>query len=112
MRIFSRLKGAGMGTIVIVTAVLGFLLLAAATGTLVAMNWSEKTLTPALSILLVGTATTLVAVVVQLKESRVESAFATSVVLDINAGGPPMAVTSTIPVAIPRWSIDYKNSST
>jgi len=55
---------------------------------LVVLNWSEKTLAPVLSILLVGTATTLAAVLVSLKESTVESAFASSVVFDTVDGAP------------------------
>jgi hypothetical protein len=83
------LREARMATVIIVVASVGFLLLFGATVTLVFLNWSEKTLTPVLSILVVGTATTLAAVVVSLKSATVESAFTTSVVLDTVSGIPP-----------------------
>ncbi len=92
MSISSHLKEAKMATIIIVVATAGFVLLLAATITLVALNWSEKTLAPVLSILLVGTATTLATVLVTLKESTVESAFPTSVVIDTNEGAPPSLI--------------------
>ena len=81
-----------MATIIFATAIGGFVLLLAATITLVVLNWSEKTLAPVLSIALVGTATTLATVLLSLKESTLESAFATSVVLDTVQGGPPMVM--------------------
>jgi len=84
----AHIKGAKMATIILAVALTGFALLFVATVTLVTLNWSEKTLAPVLSILLVGTATTLAAVLVTLKESTVESAFSTSVVLDTNEGAP------------------------
>jgi len=90
----SRLKGTKMGTAIVVAAMVGFALLLVATVTLVIMNWSEKTLAPVLSILLVGTATTLAAVLVSLKPSSLESAFATSVVLDTSEGAPPLVIPS------------------
>jgi len=89
MRIFSLLKEARMATTIIVAAVGGFVLLSVATVALVILNWSEKTLTPVLSILVIGTATTLAAVLVSLKQSTIESAFTTSVVLDTVEGAPP-----------------------
>ena len=67
-----------MATTIFATAIGGFVLLLAATITLVVLNWSEKTLAPVLSIALVGTATTLATVLLSLKESTLESAFATS----------------------------------
>lgn len=79
-----------MATVIIVAASVGFLLLFGATATLVFLNWSEKTLTPVLSILVVGTATTLAAVLVSLKPATIESAFTTSVLLDTVAGVPPL----------------------
>jgi len=78
-----------MATVIIVAGSVGFLLLFSATLALVLLNWSEKTLTPVLSIALVGTATTLAAVGVGLKSTKVESAFTTSIVLDTVAGTPP-----------------------
>jgi len=78
-----------MATVIIVAASVGFLLLFGSTVALVFLNWSEKTLTPVLSILVVGTATTLAAVIVSLKSATIESAFTTSVVLDTVAGTPP-----------------------
>lgn len=81
-----------MGTAIIVVGVAGFLLLFAATAALVVLNWSEKTLAPVLSILLVGTATTLAAVLVTLKKSTIESAFPTTVVLDTSDGAPVFVI--------------------
>src|SRR5713226_4618932 len=89
MSVFPNLKEAPMATVIIAAACVGFLLLFGATLALVFLNWSEKTLAPVLSILVVGTATTLAAVIVSLKSATVESAFTTSVVLDIVAGTPP-----------------------
>lgn len=79
-----------MATLIVAAAVLGFVLLLAATLTLVLLNWSEKTYGPVLSILLVGTATMLAAVLVTLKGAVIDSAFTTSIVLDTAAGRPPL----------------------
>jgi hypothetical protein len=87
-----RPKEVNMATMILAAAIGGFVLLLGATITLVFLNWSEKTLTPVLSILLVGTATTLVAVLVPLKESTIESALSTSVVLDTVEGAPVMVI--------------------
>lgn len=81
-----------MATLILIVAAGGFLLLTAATITLVVLNWSEKTLAPVLSILLVGTTTILATVLVSLKASTIESAFTTSVVLDTNEGLPPIII--------------------
>jgi hypothetical protein len=81
-----------MATMIIVTAVVGFVLLLIATIALVILNWSEKTLAPALSILLVGVASTLAAVLISLRGSTIESAFSTSVVLDTMEGAPPFLI--------------------
>lgn len=88
MRISPHSGKASMGTIIIAIGIAGFGLLFVATVALVALNWSERTLAPVLSILLVGTATTLATVLVTLKGSTIESAFPTSVVLDTNQGAP------------------------
>jgi hypothetical protein len=81
-----------MATMILVAAIGGFVLLLGATIALVVLNWSEKTLAPVLSILLVGTATTLAAVLVSLKESTIESAFSTSIVFDTAEGAPAMVI--------------------
>lgn len=83
-----------MGTVIIVVGIAGFVLLFVATIALVTLNWSEKTLAPVLSILLVGTATTLATVLVTLKGSTVESSFPTSVVLDTDQGAPLFVIPS------------------
>jgi hypothetical protein len=75
----------------------GFVVLFIAAVTLVWLNRSEKTLAPVVSILLVGTATTLVAVIVPLKETTANSEFATSVVLDTRDGRPPFEITNAPP---------------
>jgi hypothetical protein len=82
MRIFAHPGKASMGTVIIAVGIAGFLLLLLATIALVTLNWSERTLAPVLSILLVGTATTLATVLVTLRGSTVESPFTTAVVLD------------------------------
>jgi len=87
---YLRLKGVDMATMIIVAAVSGCVLLLGTTITLVVLNWSEKTITPVLSIFLIGTSTTLATVLVMLKESTVESAFTTSVVFDTAQGAPAM----------------------
>jgi len=79
-----------MATFLYVAAIGGFLLLLVATVILVVLNRSEKTITPVVSIFVVGTATTLATVILSLKESTIESAFPTSVVLDSQSGMPPM----------------------
>jgi hypothetical protein len=79
-----------MASIIIAAAVGGFVLLLAATIALVVLNWGEKTRAPVYSILVVGTATMLAAVMVSLKESTVESVFSTSIVLDTAEGAPPL----------------------
>jgi len=89
-RTFILRNGAKMATIIIVAAVAGFLLLFSATLILVILNWGERTYSPVFSILLVGTATMLAAVLVSLKSSAIESAFTTSVVMDTTAGAPPL----------------------
>jgi hypothetical protein len=91
MRFVQRKEG-NMATMILVAAIGGFVLLLGATVTLVVLNWSEKTLAPVLSILLVGTATTLAAVLVSLKESTIESAFSTSMVFDTVDGAPAMLI--------------------
>jgi hypothetical protein len=94
-----------MSTAIIAAASMGFLLLFGTTVALVFLNWSERTLAPVLSILVVGTATTLAAVVVSLKSARIESAFATSVVLDTVAGAPPfLSVDANKPEVSDRFS--------
>jgi hypothetical protein len=94
MRIFVHPGKASMGTVIIAIGIAGFVLLFVATVALVTLNWSEKTLAPVLSILLVGTATTLATVLVTLKGSTVESAFPTSVVFDTNQGAPLFVIPS------------------
>ena len=81
-----------MTMVVFVAVIGGSALLFAATLALVILNWSQKILTPFLSILMSGTATTLAALLVTLKESSIESAFATSVVLDTGEGAPPFII--------------------
>jgi len=74
--------------LILFTGYIGFALLFAVTIVLVLLNRSEKVLAPVLSILLVGTAATLAAVLAILKESKKEASFVTSVVLDTVAGAP------------------------
>ena len=94
-----------MSTVIIAAAVVGFLLLFGTTIILVIWNWSERTLAPVLSILVVGTATMLAAVLVGLKPSTIESAFTTSVVLDTVAGTPPfLTVDPNKPEVMDRFS--------
>jgi len=81
-----------MALAVIIAAFAGFLLLFMATVALVTLNWGEKTQGPVYSVLVVGTATMLAAVLVSLKRSSIESAFVTSIVLDTKEGAPAMVV--------------------
>jgi hypothetical protein len=80
--------GVDVAKLILIPAIVGALLVFASTIALVVLNWSEKTFAPVLSILLVGTATTLAAVLVSLKESTSESTFVTSVVFDKVDGAP------------------------
>jgi hypothetical protein len=91
MRFFFRSRKATiMENVIYAAGIAGFVLLIFVTVSLVKLNWSDKSLAPILSILLVGTATTLVTVAVPLKSSTIDSAFAASVVLDTAQGAPPM----------------------
>jgi hypothetical protein len=92
MRTFPRSKEAAMSTLIILAGVVGFALLLFATTALVILNANEKTFSSVFSVLLVGTVTTLVAVGIPLKKSTIESAFATSVVTDVETGFPPFEV--------------------
>lgn len=89
---FFRREGGSVATAIFVAAFGGFILLLGATVALVILNWSEKTLAPVLSILVVGTATTLAAVLISLKETMIESAFTTSIVFDTADGAPAMII--------------------
>lgn len=81
-----------MAKLIIAAGLSGFLLMLIATITLVVLNWSEKVLAPVLSILLVGTATTLGAVLITLKRSTLESSFPTSLVFDEDQGAPVLVI--------------------
>lgn len=78
-----------MAKLILFTGYVGSALLFTVTVVLVLLNRSEKVLAPVLSILLVGTAATLAAVLAILKESKKEASFVTSVVFDTAAGAPP-----------------------
>lgn len=71
-----------MVKIIIFSASIGTLLLVLATIGLVVLNWSDKVWNPLLSLFFVGTLTTFVTVLVILKESKEETAFTTSVIVD------------------------------
>jgi hypothetical protein len=86
-----------MGTFLAWTVGLGSLALLVAAVTLVWLNWSSKTITPVASILLVGTATTLVTVGIPLRQTSIGSLFTTNVVLDTRNGRPPFEVTPIPP---------------
>jgi hypothetical protein len=88
MRFSPSSKEVEMAKAIIVGGSVGFCLLLASTIALVILNWSERTLTPVLSIVIVGTATMLAAVLVSLKQSTSEDIFTTSVVLDATQGMP------------------------
>jgi hypothetical protein len=75
-----------METLILLVGIVGFCLLSAFTVILVVLNWSEKTLTPVVSILVVGMATTAATVVVQLKRSTIDSMFVSSIVFDTGRG--------------------------
>jgi hypothetical protein len=105
MRLSSALREVRMSTVIIAAAIVGFLLLVGTTVILVVLNWSERTLAPVLSILVVGTATMLAAVLVGLKPSTIESAFTTSVVIDTVSGTPPfLTVDPNKPEVMDRFS--------
>jgi hypothetical protein len=77
-----------MAKLIVFSASAGFLLLMISTIALVVLNRSEKILAPVLSILLVGTATTLATILAILKESNKQESFVTSVVFDSVTGAP------------------------
>ena len=78
-------------------AIAGGVLLFGATAILVYFNWSEKVFAPIYSILLVGTATALVTVLLTVKETTVESAFTTSIVFNDAQGAPAMIIVDPNP---------------
>jgi hypothetical protein len=75
----------------------GCVALLLAISTLLWLNASEKTIAPIVSILMVGAATTLVGLVLSLKETTNNSDFAMSVVLNTRDGRPPLEVTDAPP---------------
>jgi hypothetical protein len=76
---------------------IGCVALLLAISTLLWLNASEKTLAPIVSILMVGAATTLVGLVLSLKETTNNSDFAMSLVLNTQDGRPPLEVTDAPP---------------
>jgi len=77
-----------MTKLILILGTLGCVLLLVATAVLVRMNWSERLLTPLVSILLGGTVTTFITVTALLKETRIEKAAATFLVFDLDEGMP------------------------
>jgi hypothetical protein len=73
-------------------AITGGALLFCSTAILVYFNWSERVFAPIYSIVLVGTATALVTVLLTVKETTAEGVFTTSIVFDQAAGAPPLIV--------------------
>ena len=73
-------------------AIIGGALLFCSTVILVYFNWSEKVFAPIYSIVLVGTATALVTVLLTLKETTAEDVFTTSIVFDQAVGAPPLII--------------------
>ena len=71
-----------MYKLLMILSILALLLLIAVTATLVKFNWSEKLYSPLLSLLLAGTVTTFITVLLMLKGQETESQFTTYVVLD------------------------------
>ena len=63
-------------------AIVALILLLAVTAALVKLNWSEKLYSPLLSLILAGTVTTFITVLLMLKGSETETSFSTLVVLD------------------------------
>jgi hypothetical protein len=81
-----------MASLIVISGILGGGLLLLTAVLLVHLNWSAKIYGPVISILLIGTATTLATLFTLLKESQVESVMTTSVMLDSIDGAPPMFV--------------------
>lgn len=81
-----------MARMIVIAGITGAGLLLLTTVLLVHLNWSAKIYGPVISILLIGTATTLATLLTLLKESQVESVMTTSVMLDSIDGAPPMFV--------------------
>jgi hypothetical protein len=96
MRSFIEKEGR-MEALVWGAAIAGGALLFCATVILVYFNWSEKVFAPIYSILLVGTATALVTVLLTVKETTIESVFTTSMILNEEQGAPPMIIPDTNP---------------
>lgn len=86
-----------METLVWGAAIAGGVLLFCATAILVYFNWSEKVFAPIYSILLVGTATALVTVLLAVKETTTEGAFTTSIVFNDAQGVPAMIIVDPNP---------------
>lgn len=81
-----------MARVILFSGITGVGLLLLTTVLLVHLNWSAKIYGPVISILLIGTATTLATLSTLLKESQVESVMTTSIMLDSIDGAPPMFV--------------------
>jgi hypothetical protein len=64
-------------------------LLVAATAVLLGFNWNEKIYGPFFTILTVGLATALASIVIGLHETRIDSAFVTSMLLEVEDDEPP-----------------------
>jgi hypothetical protein len=80
--------------VLVVLAVLGFVLISAATAILAWLNWSSRLYTPVITALLIGVLTGFVSIASTLKASRISKAFATAAVVYRDQ---PMA-----PVVLPR----------
>jgi hypothetical protein len=82
-----------MAKLILISGIAGATLLLLATLLLVYYNWSPKIYGPVVSIFLIGIATTLATVSTLLKQSQIESAITTEVMIDYQDGAPPMFVT-------------------
>lgn len=81
-----------MHGVIIYLATGAAVVLACCTLYLVSLNWSEKLYGPIVSILLGGTVTSLIAVIVVLKESVSETHWTSSILFDERNGYPPMCL--------------------
>jgi len=77
---------------IVSTLIAGFGLLVIAMSVLVYLNWSSNIFERVLSIALIGVATILAAVIVTLKETSVDAAFTSPVILNVTEGAPPLVV--------------------
>jgi hypothetical protein len=82
--------------LVIGLAVIGFVMLIAATAILAALNWSSRLYMPVLTALAVGTITGFVSIASSLKSTTLKDSFETTIIIFRDSIGAPIALPKTV----------------